>query len=469
MADSDVKLGERVIDRRMILSPGDPVFDPRFRPSIETAIPWLLSYRDSWLVPYASVPFDHHKGVGEQNLFRCLFGRDALIIADFLGSRVPGLNQGVIGALAENQGESFNSQSEEERGRIPHEVRDQSDLRAIEISETNGWKFPYYGSVDATLLWLKSLAKETHDDPGILDLKVNSKSLAERAALATQWIVYRLATPSGLIESARSNPAGIKNQVWKDSGDSYMHSDGRVAGIGSLASIETCGELFDALKAAIRIQSLRPYVDWPMGPQELDNLAETIRERLINLMWLGDRFAMATERDATGTQTPLDSQASNQARLLDSAIFDGPEWNTYSRAIAEAITDTQLLGSAGLRTLSRNHPSYRPGGYHTGSAWPFDGMFAGRGLLRHGFTQKANALIGATVGAIESIGGFPELMRSDAPLYGWVTSEVIDIEGAADGFGNGFNRICQPPQMIQGWTVAAYAWAKDHRQSWNRW
>ena len=144
MADSDVKLGERVLDRRMVLSPGDPVFDPRFRPSIETAIPWLLSYRGSWLVPYASVSFDHHSGIEEQNLYRCLFGRDSLIIADFLGSRVPGLNLGVICALAENQGDTFNSQSEEERGRIPHEVRDKKDARAIEISQSEGWKFPYY-------------------------------------------------------------------------------------------------------------------------------------------------------------------------------------------------------------------------------------------------------------------------------------------------------------------------------------
>ena len=458
-----------MLDRRLILTPGDPVFDPRFRPPLETAIPWILSYRNSWLVPYAAVAFDHHRGVQEQNLFRCLFGRDSLIFADFLGSRVPGLRQGVLSALAEHQGEAFDARSEEERGRIPHEVRDATDGRAIALSAGEGWKFPYYGSIDSTLLWLKGLAKETQEDPGILDVKINNKTLAERAVLATEWILYRLLTPSGLLESQRSNPQGIKNQVWKDSGDSYVHADGRIAGSDSIASIETCGQVFDALRGASQIQLLRPYLGWPLGPNEMRDLADSVRVKLISLMWLGDRFALGTERSADGKQTPLDSQASNQGQLLDSAIFDGPEWVQYSRAIAEAITDPQLLGPAGLRTLSRNHPSYRPGGYHTGSAWPMDGMFAGRGLLRHGYTKHATALIGATVSAIESIGGFPELLRSDAPLYGWVTSEVIDIKGAADGFGSGFNRICQPPQMIQGWTVAAYAWAQDHRPSWSRW
>jgi glycogen debranching enzyme len=468
MADSDVKTGEEILERRLILSPGDPVFDPRFRPSLETVIPWLLSYRNTWLVPYASVAFDHHRGVEEQNLFRCLFGRDSLIIADFLGSRVPGLRRGVICALADYQGKAFDAMSEEEPGRIPHEVRDENDDRAIEISAREGWKFPYYGSVDSTLLWLKALAKESQEDPGILDVSIKDKTLAERAVLAVEWILNRLQTPTGLIESHRSNIHGIKNQVWKDSGDSYMHADGKIAG-DSIASIETCGQTYDALQGALQIQILRPYLGWPLSSKEMHEIADSVRSKLIELMWLGDRFAMGTERVASGKQIPLDSQASNQGQLLDSSIFDGPEWIQYSRAIAEAITDPQLLGPAGLRTLSRNHPSYRPGGYHTGSAWPMDGMFAGRGLLRHGFTQHATSLIGATVSAIESIGGFPELLRSDAPLYGWVTSEVIDIKGAADGFGIGFNRVCQPPQMIQGWTVAAYAWAQDHRHSWCRW
>lgn len=469
MPDADIKVGEHVISRRLILSPSDPVFDPRFRPPLETAIPWILAYRGPWLIPYASIPFDHHRGVGEQNLFRCLFGRDSLIIADFLGARVPGLRRGVIAALGEAQGANFNSKSEEEPGRIPHEVRDAGDERAREIMETEGWSFPYYGSVDSTPLWLKALAKEALEEPGLLDIQVGNKTLAERAVLATKWIVTRLETPSGLIESKRSNPKGIKNQVWKDSGDSYVHADGRIAGEGSLASIETAAEVFDALNGAAQLQLLRPYLDWPLTCDELKFTADQVRLKMIEHLWLGNRFAMAIERDEDGKHTPLDSQASNQGRLLDSAILDGPEWDMYRMVIADAVTDPQLLGPAGLRTLSSEHPSYRPGGYHTGSAWPMDGIFTGRGLLRHGFQAQATALIGRTVAAIESIGGFPELLRSDAPLHGWVSAEVIDIEGASDGFGPGFNRICQPPQMIQGWTVAAYAWAQDHRQMWNRW
>lgn len=468
MSDPDIKSGDRVVLRRSILSPSDPVFDPRFRPPLETVISWTLAYRGSWLIPYASIPFDHHRGVREQNLFRCLFGRDSLIIAEFLGARVPGLRRGVICALGETQGENFVLQSEEEPGRIAHEVRDLNDEGAREILEKEGWSFPYFGSVDSTLLWLKALAKEALEEPGLLHIPLGTRTLGERAVLATKWILTRLKTPSCLIESKRSNLHGIRNQFWKDSGDSYMHADGALAGEGSLASIETAAEVYDALMGAVELYLLSPYLDWPLTGDELTRKAHEVRSKLIEYMWLGDRFALATERNSDGRQIALDSQASNQGRLLDSALFDGSDWDIYRIVIADALTDSQLLGPAGLRTLSCNHPSYRPGGYHTGSAWPMDGIVAGRGLLRHGFFSQATTVIGRTVSAIESTGGFPELLRSDAPLHGWMNSEIIDIEGSADGFGSGFNRIVQPPQMIQGWTVAAYAWAQEYRHMWCR-
>ena len=79
---------------------------------------------------------------------------------------MPGLRRGVIGALGEAQGENFNRKSEEEPGRIPHEVRDVGDERAREIMETGGWSFPYYGSVDSTPLWLKHWQRKRWKYPG---------------------------------------------------------------------------------------------------------------------------------------------------------------------------------------------------------------------------------------------------------------------------------------------------------------
>ena len=42
VSDIDIKSGEVVISRRLILSPSDPVFDPRFRPPRTLAYPLFI-------------------------------------------------------------------------------------------------------------------------------------------------------------------------------------------------------------------------------------------------------------------------------------------------------------------------------------------------------------------------------------------------------------------------------------------
>lgn len=458
MPESDIKAGETVISDEEILLPTDQIFNAGARPEINVAIKMILGEQNGYEIPFAAVPLGHHAQIPEQNLFRCLFGRDSLLISGLLRKRLPQLESNVVRALGVVQGSIFDSQSEEEPGRIAHEVREKDDLRAIELAEDGNWKFPYFGAVDATLIWISAIDDLAKSDATELDVILNGKKLWERAADATHWVLTRLETPSGFIESRRSNPQGIQNQVWKDSEDSYMYGDGRLPEGGSTASIETVGETYDALLAAARIQELRPSPSWPMSSGELRNRAKLLRAKLIDSLWLGDRFALGSVRGSNGQQEVLDSQASNQGRLLGSGILDGGEMSDYRQAIALALTDAQLLGPTGLRTLSASHPSYRPGGYHTGSAWPVDGVFAARGLSKHGFHQEALALITRTKESIELIGGYPEFFRGDYPDYRLVTTRITDVTGK-----NGeFNRVCQPPQMIQGWTVGAYAWINDN-------
>jgi glycogen debranching enzyme len=369
----------------------------------------------------------------------------------------------VISALALDQGKVFDSQSEEEPGRIAHEVRTMDDPVAKQLSEHGDWKFPYFGSVDATLIWMTQIHKEATQNPAVLDIVVGGKTLWERFISSTSWVLARLDSPSGFIESKRSNPKGIANQVWKDSGDSYMHADGTLARGDSTASVETVGETYDAIMAAVAIQEMKPSNTWPLSMSELTKLARRLQLSLIAHFWMGDSFALGLERDSTGVSVKFESTASNQGRLLDSGVLSGNEFSEYRKAIAAVMTDSSMLGESGLRTLSNSHVSYRPGGYHTGSAWPIDGVLTARGLLKHGFT-KESALVQARIkNAIESSGGYPELLRGDWPEKDLINRFIQDVQFEDEsGIRANTNRIAQPPQIIQGWTIAAYSWL-SHR------
>jgi len=422
----------------------------------------ILGSAHGYEVPFAAVPLTQHQGMPTQNLYNCLFGRDSLIISDLLFAVKPHLRLNVISALALNQGKVFDADSEEEPGRIAHEVRSPDDPVAHKLTAEGAWKFPYFGSVDATLIWMNQVQHAAKADSSILDIVIDGIALWERFVASTQWVLNRLATPSGFIESSRSNPLGIANQVWKDSGDSYMHANGVLARGDSTASVETVGETFDAIIAAVAIQEMKPSGKWPLSSREMLKIARNLQLSLVGTFWLGDSFALGIERDSNGNTAKFESMASNQGRLLDSGVLLGDEFSGYRTAIANAMTDESMLGESGLRTLSSAHHSYRPGGYHTGSSWPFDGVLTARGLLKNGFTRESKMVQAKIKNAIESCGGYPEFFRGDWPETDLINRFIHDVQIVDErGVHSHTNRVAQPPQIIQGWTVAAYSWLAD--------
>jgi glycogen debranching enzyme len=453
---------EMTVNYEVILQENDPALNPANRPPINDAINMILGSAHGYEVPFAAVPLTQHQGMPAQNLYNCLFGRDSLIISDLLFAVKPHLRLNVISALALNQGKVFDADSEEEPGRIAHEVRSPDDPVAHKLTAEGAWKFPYFGSVDATLIWMNQVQHAAKADSSILDIVIDGIALWERFVASTQWVLNRLATPSGFIESSRSNPLGIANQVWKDSGDSYMHANGVLARGDSTASVETVGETFDAIIAAVAIQEMKPSGKWPLSSREMLKIARNLQLSLVGTFWLGDSFALGIERDSNGNTAKFESMASNQGRLLDSGVLLGDEFSGYRTAIANAMTDESMLGESGLRTLSSAHHSYRPGGYHTGSSWPFDGVLTARGLLKNGFTRESKIVQAKIKHAIESCGGYPEFFRGDWPETDLINRFIHDVQIVDErGVHSHTNRVAQPPQIIQGWTVAAYSWLSD--------
>ena len=78
-----------------------------------------------------------------------LFGRDSMFMAMDLMDDFPEVSRATITALAALQGVKDRVRSEEEPGRILHENRGPGPY------DNPRWTYPYYGSVDATPLYVK--------------------------------------------------------------------------------------------------------------------------------------------------------------------------------------------------------------------------------------------------------------------------------------------------------------------------
>ena len=246
--------------------------------------------------------------------------------------------------------------------------------------------------------------------------------------------------------------------MWKDSGDSYLTISGKVATGSATVSVETMSQTFDALLAASRLAKLSTH-HWHITPTELVFSAETLKEKLLNSWWLGDRFAMGLAV-IDEKEVLLDAIASNQWRLLDSEILADFGSSNFVKELVNSVTDTEILGPNGIRTLGKSNPRYRPGGYHTGSSWPMDAALIVRGLLRRGARAEATAVATKSIRAIEKVGAYPEFFRSDESEKLGISRFVIDVRDAQLARSN---RICQPPQLLQGWTIAAFNWFKQEK------
>lgn len=393
----------------------------------------------------------------ELHLYEALFGRDALVVADLVGDRYPRLAEATVRRLAELQATEFDQASDAEPGRIPHEVRHPEDPRARQITQSNGWGWPYYGTVDAPPLFVLVAGEAERRSPGFLagdfiDRRGDRRPLVDAVALALAWTLRRLDSASGMIESVRARPGGHLNQVWKDSWDSYHHSDGTVARPDTVASVEVAAYAFGALREAARLVARYPRASWPATADKLEQAALRLRLRLIELTWVneGRYFAAGVDRGPAGELRQLRIRTSNMGRLLDSEILEGPEWRSHREAIIAHMFSDSMLASVGIRTLAAGEARYRPGSYHNGSVWPFDSRLIARGLERHGHPDLAAELDRRLLDTCQETRCYPEVVRGNGARPE-INRRVVDI---IDGEGRG-NRVEQPPQLLQAWTVAA--------------
>ncbi|MGH7425396.1 MAG: amylo-alpha-1,6-glucosidase, partial [Candidatus Methylomirabilales bacterium] len=149
------------------------------------------------------------------------FGRDSIITSYEILMVNPEPARQTLRLLSALQGRQADPWRDEEPGKILHEIRQGELANAYYIPHT-----PYYGTADATPLYLMLAAayfRWTNDLKTIAELKPTFD-------LALKWIDdFGDLDGDGYVEYLRRSPRGLKNQGWKDSGNSIVHADGRLA------------------------------------------------------------------------------------------------------------------------------------------------------------------------------------------------------------------------------------------------
>jgi len=335
--------------------------------------------------------------------FMTIFGRDSLLTAYLSLIADPDLALGVLQTLAQFQGTKVVAETEEQPGRILHEMRFSSAATEGLSSAT-----VYYGTVDATPLFVVLLGELRR-----WGLKSDAvDKLLPHADRALAWIEeYGDRDGDGFVEYERMTPNGLQNQGWKDSWDGIPFADGSQPK-APIALAEVQGYVYAAYLA-------RSHFAEEAGDaatfQRYQAKAADLRHRFNEAFWLPDKgwYALALDAD----KRPVDGLGTNMGHCLWSGIVDEDK----AGLVAERLLSPEMFSGWGIRTLATSMATYDPMSYHCGSVWPHDNAIVVSGLIRYGFVEEAHRVIRGMLDAAAQTGGrLPELFsgiaRDDVPV-----------------------------------------------------
>ncbi len=333
----------------------------------------LTSEADGTVYPYAGIPW-----------FSAPFGRDGIITAYQLLPWYPELAKGVLDYVWATQGTRDEPFTDEQPGKIFHEMRrgEMAALREVPF-------IPYYGSVDSTplsLILLYEYVRWSGDTESL-------KRWWPGALRALNWILnIGASSENGFLEYAKRSPTGLVNQGWKDSHDSVMHADGRLAE----APIRLC----EAQSYSFRARTSMAELALLMGDLAL---SESLRKGALRFKaFFRDRFWNAEQGFVNlaldGKGDPCQVLTSNMGHCLWSRLLDAEQVDSVTRH----LMGESMFSGYGIRTLADTELAYNPLSYHNGSIWPHDCSIILEGFRMHHQTTALSRLGEAMLSVLES-------------------------------------------------------------------
>jgi glycogen debranching enzyme len=312
--------------------------------------------------------------------FMTVFGRDTLITCLQTLLFGPELAHNALRVLGELQAVEDDPEIDAEPGKIVHEVRHGKGAQA--------WFPRYYGTVDATPLYLVLLSEVWRwtDDAALV------RELREPAMRALAWIdEYGDLDGDGFVEYRRRSSRGLVNQSWKDSSNSQLFHDGRLAK-PPIAPCEVQGYVYDAKRRAAEL-AREVWRERELA-ERLENDAAELKARFDEAYWCEDRggfYALALDAD----KNRVDSLTSNIGHLLWSGIVP-PE---RIDAIVDQLMGEELWSGWGVRTMSSADAGFNPLSYHDGTVWPHDNSLIAWGFAKTARWPEAHRIVRRTINA----------------------------------------------------------------------
>jgi glycogen debranching enzyme len=306
--------------------------------------------------------------------FMAPFGRDSLISS--LQNMIiwPDFALGALDVLGHWQAKERDPWRDAEPGKIMHELR-YGELAHFHLIRHT----PYYGTADATPLYLVTLhaAWKATGDRSLLE------TYLPNAEAALRWIDEEGDRDGDMFqEFEKRTDGGYENMSWKDAGDSMTWPDGTLVR-GPKALCELQGYVYDAWR---RMAEAFDALGEPDRAAALRQKAAALFKKFNEVFWNEELGFYAYLLD--GDKRPVPTITSDCGHLLWSGIVP-PE--RAARVVTKLMSPEMNTGW-GIRTLSSQHGAYNPFSYQNGSVWPHDNSLIALGFKRYGYANEVAAI-----------------------------------------------------------------------------